>query len=244
MNIGVIFAGGVGIRMNSKDKPKQFLEVHGKPIIVHTIEIFEKVNEIDAIVVACLKEWVPYMEQLKYKFRLDKIKVIVPGGETGQSSIYNGLVAAESLSKTLSKSEDTIVLIHDGVRPLINEDLIKKNIANVKQNGSAITCSVAKETFVIVNDDVKVKKIPSREHSRIAKAPQSFYLNDILEVHRQALKDGVNNAIDSCTLMNQYGKTLSVVEGPYENIKITTPDDFYMFKALFDAKENEQLNGI
>lgn len=240
MNIGVIFAGGVGTRMNSKDKPKQFLEVHGKPIIVHTIEIFEKVNEIDAIVVACIDEWIPYMDQLKYKFRLDKIKAIVPGGETGQASIYNGLVAAESLSK----SEDTIVLIHDGVRPLINEDLIKKNIVNVKQNGSAITCSVAKETFVIVNDKVEVKKIPSRAHSRIAKAPQSFYLREILEVHRQALKDGVTNAIDSCTLMNQYGKKLSVVEGPYENIKITTPDDFYMFRALLDAKENEQLNGI
>lgn len=240
MNIGIIFAGGVGTRMNSKDKPKQFLEVHGKPIIVHTIEIFEKANEIDAIIVACIEEWIPYMEELKYKFRLDKIKAIVPGGETGQASIYNGLIAAESLSK----SEDTIVLIHDGVRPLINEDLIKKNIANVKKNGSAITCSVAKETFVIVNDDVEVEKIPSRAHSRIAKAPQSFFLKDILEVHRQALKDGVNNAIDSCTLMNQYGKTLSVVEGPYENIKITTPDDFYMFRALFDAKENEQLNGI
>lgn len=240
MNIGVIFAGGVGSRMNSKEKPKQFLEVHGKPIIVHTIEIFERVKDIDAIVVSCIEEWIPYMEELKYKFRLDKIKAIVPGGDTGQASIYNGLVAAESISK----SEDTVVLIHDGVRPLINEVLIVKNIENVKQNGSAITCSTAKETFVIVNDHIEVEKIPSRAHSRIAKAPQSFYLRDILEVHRQALRDRVTNAIDSCTLMSQYGKKLSVVEGPYENIKITTPDDFYMFRALFDAKENEQLNGI
>lgn len=240
MNIGVIFAGGVGSRMNSKEKPKQFLEVHGKPIIVHTIEIFERVKDVDVIVVSCIEEWIPYMEELKYKFRLDKIKAIVPGGDTGQASIYKGLVAAESLSK----SEDTVVLIHDGVRPLINEELIEKNIQNVKQNGSAITCSVAKETLVIVNDNIEVEEIPSRAHSRIAKAPQSFYLRDILEVHRQALRDGVTNAIDSCTLMSQYGKKLSVVEGPYENIKITTPDDFYMFRALFDAKENEQLNGI
>jgi len=240
MNIGVIFAGGVGSRMNSKEKPKQFLEVHGKPIIVHTIEIFERVKDVDVIVVSCIEEWIPYMEELKYKFRLDKIKAIVPGGDTGQASIYNGLVAAESISK----AEDTVVLIHDGVRPLINEELIEKNIQNVKQNGSAITCSVAKETFVIVNDHIEVEEMPSRAHSRIAKAPQSFYLRDILEVHRQALRDGVTNAIDSCTLMNQYGKKLSVVEGPYENIKITTPDDFYMFRALFDAKENEQLNGI
>lgn len=240
MNIGVIFAGGVGSRMNSKDKPKQFLEVYGKPIIVHTIEIFERVNDIDAIVIACIEEWIPYMEELVYRFRLDKVKAIVPGGETGQASIYNGLVAAEAICKL----EDTIVLIHDGVRPLINEKLIQKNIESVKLKGSAITCSVAKETFVIVNDDIEVEKIPSRAHSRIAKAPQSFYLKDILKVHRQALKDGVTNAIDSCTLMSEYGKKLSVVEGPYENIKITTPDDFYMFKALFDARENEQLNGF
>lgn len=240
MNIGVIFAGGVGTRMNSKDKPKQFLEVHGKAIIVHTIEIFEKTKDIDAIVIVCVEDWIPYMEELKHQFRLDKIKAIVPGGGTGQASIYNGLMAAESVAE----GKDSIVLIHDGVRPLINERIIVDNIKSVEKNGSAITCSVAKETFVIVNEDVEVEKIPSRAHSRIAKAPQSFHLKDILQVHRQALEDGITNAIDSCTLMNQYGRTLSVVEGPYENIKITTPDDFYMFRALFDAKENEQLNGM
>lgn len=241
MNIAVIFAGGVGSRMNSKDdKPKQFLEVHGKPIIVHTIEIFERHNEIDAIVVACVENWIPYMEELKYHYRLDKIRKIVPGGNTGQESIYNGLVAAEKEFDT----ENIIVLIHDGVRPLINEQVISDNIASVKKYGSAITCSVAKETFVLVDDEEGVVKIPSRAHSRIAKAPQSFFLKDITSLHRQALKDNVLNSIDSCTLMHQYGKQLAVVNGPYENIKITTPDDFYMFRALYDAKENEQVNGL
>lgn len=237
MNIAVIFAGGSGTRMRAKDKPKQFLLVHGKPIIVHTIEIFEQHPQIDGIVVACIKEWIPYMEEMRYRFRLDKISKIIPGGDTGQLSIYQGLKAAEDVYGR----EGNIVLIHDGVRPLINHEVITANIETVQKQGSAITCSEAKETFVLVNDEEGVEKIPSREHSRIAKAPQSFYLRDILTAHEQALKDGFTNMIDSCTLMHHYGYKLSVVDGPYENIKITTPDDFYMFRALYDARENQQL---
>lgn len=238
MNIAVIFAGGVGKRMNSKDRPKQFLLVHGKPIIVHTIELFEYHEQIDGIVVVCVKDWIPYMEEMKYRYRLEKIGKIVPGGETGQLSIYNGLCAAEELYGT----NGNIVLIHDGVRPLINEKTITDNIESVKANGSAITCKLATETVILVDKDSKVCEVPSREASRMAQAPQSFWLNDILEVHRRALADGQRNMIDSCTMMRTFGKELSVVIGPTENIKITTPDDFYIFRALYDARENAQLN--
>lgn len=237
MNIAVIFAGGSGIRMNAKDKPKQFLMVHGKPIIVHTIELFEQHEEIDGIIVVCIKDWIPYMEEMQYRYRLDKIKKIVPGGETGQMSIYNGLVAA----KEQFGEKDNIVLIHDGVRPLIDAKTISDNIATVKKKGSAITCASAKETFIVVDDDGGIDTIPSRAHSKIAKAPQSFYLKDILEMQERAISDGYTNMIDSCTLVNHYGFKVSIVEGPFENIKITTPDDFYMFRALYDARENQQL---
>ena len=226
MNIALIFAGGVGKRMNSKDRPKQFLLVHGKPIIVHTIELFEYHEQIDGIVVVCVKDWIPYMEEMKYRYRLDKIGKIVPGGETGQLSIYNGLYAAEGLYG----ANGNIVLIHDGVRPLINEKTITDNIESVKANGSAITCKLATETVILVDKDSKVCEVPSREASRMAQAPQSFWLNDILEVHRRALADGQRNMIDSCTMMRTFGKELSVVIGPTENIKITTPDDFYTFR--------------
>lgn len=124
MNIAVIFAGGTGTRMQTKNKPKQFLMVHGKPIIVHTIEKFEKHKDIDGIIVVCLEEWIDYMKEMQYRFRLDKIGKIVPGGSTGQLSIYNGLVAA----KEVYGEDDNIVLIHDGVRPLITEQLISDNI--------------------------------------------------------------------------------------------------------------------
>ncbi|MCC9677845.1 2-C-methyl-D-erythritol 4-phosphate cytidylyltransferase [Streptococcus agalactiae] len=239
MNIGVIFAGGVGRRMNTKGKPKQFLEVHGKPIIVHTIDIFQNTEAIDAVVVVCVSDWLDYMNNLVERFNLTKVKAVVTGGETGQMSIFKGLEAAEQLA-----TDDAVVLIHDGVRPLINEEVINANIQSVKETGSAVTSVRAKETVVLVNDSSKISEVVDRTRSFIAKAPQSFYLSDILSVERDAISKGITDAIDSSTLMGMYNRELTIVEGPYENIKITTPDDFYMFKALYDARENEQIYGM
>lgn len=240
MNIGVIFAGGVGSRMHSKERPKQFLELYNKPIIIHTLEHFENNNEIDAVVVACKEEWISYLEKLLYKFRIEKVRKIVPGGKTGQLSIYNGLKAA----KEISNNEKSIVLIHDGVRPLISPQLLSDNIKCVKEYGSAVTAGVVKETIVVVDEDLNVEHVPSRAHSRVAKAPQSFWLDDILSAHEKALAEGMDNSIDSCTLMKSFGKKLHMVDGPYENIKITTPDDFYTMRAILEAKENSQIYGL
>lgn len=240
MNIGVIFAGGVGSRMHSKDVPKQFLEIHNKPIIIHTLEYFERNEEIDAVVISCVGEWIDYLEKLLYKYRIEKVKRVVKGSMTGQLSIYNGLLAA----KEVAAGREAIVLIHDGVRPLINEELLSANIESVRKYGSAITSGVVKETIVLVDEDGMVEQVPSRERSRVAKAPQSFRLEDILAAHEKALSEGVDNSIDSCTLMQSYGYKLHMVDGPYENIKITTPDDFYTMRAILDARENEQIHGL
>lgn len=240
MNIGVIFAGGVGSRMKSKGTPKQFLIVNGKPIIAHTIQIFQDSENIDAVVVSILEENIALMKKIVKDFNLNKVKKIVAGGRTGQLSIYNGLKAANSISN----SEKDVVLIHDGVRPLIDKDLINKNIESVNLYGSAITTSPAKETFLLVDEKKNVEKVVDRNNSYVAKAPQSFFLNEILEVQNDAISNNIFDAVDSSTLMGLYGKKLVIVEGPYENIKITTPDDFYMFKALFDARENAQIFGI
>ena len=225
--------------MNTKGKPKQFLEVHGKPIIVHTIDIFQNTEAIDAVVVVCVSDWLDYMNNLVERFNLTKVKAVVAGGETGQMSIFKGLEAAEQLA-----TDDAVVLIHDGVRPLINEEVINANIQSVKETGSAVTSVRAKETVVLVNDSSKISEVVDRTRSFIAKAPQSFYLSDILSVERDAISKGITDAIDSSTLMGMYNRELTIVEGPYENIKITTPDDFYMFKALYDARENEQIYGM
>ena len=237
MNIAVIFAGGVGSRMHSKERPKQFLEMYNKPIIIHTLEHFEKHKDIDAIVVVCINGWIQYLKDLLYKFRIEKVKMVVPGGTTGQLSIYNGLKKAAELYGT----ENTIVLIHDGVRPLIDEDIITANIETVKKFGNAITCSPTKESVVLIEEDNSIQMVVERDKSRTAKAPESFYLKDILSASEKSISKGIVNEIDSCTLMSHYGVKMHIVEGNYDNIKITTPEDFYMFRAIYDARENDQL---
>lgn len=241
MNIAVIFAGGVGNRMHSKVKPKQFLEMYNKPIIIHTLEHFENHPMIDSIAVVCIESWIPYLKDLLYKFRIEKVKMVVPGGETGQLSIYNGLKAA----KQIAGEEKSIVLIHDGVRPLITEKLITDNIESVKKHGSAITTAPVKETILVVNEDKSsIDYVPSRNNSRVAKAPQSFWLDEILLAHEKCLAEGERNCIDSCTMMQKYNHDLYLIDGPSQNIKITTPEDFYTMRAILEAKENAQIYGF
>ena len=240
MNIGVIFAGGVGKRMNSRVNPKQFINEYGKPIIIHTLELFDNHEEIDAIAVACLEDWIPYLEELLEKFNIRKVKKIVPGGASGQESIYNGLKAAEEIAG----GEKSIVLIHDGVRPLIHAKTISDNIASVKEHGSAITSVTVKETVLVVSKDNSIDSVPKREDTRLARAPQSFYLDEIIGAHRKAIAENRFDFIDSCSMMQYYGKKLYLIEGPQENIKITTPDDFYTMRALLDAKEEAQIYGL
>lgn len=241
MNIALIFAGGTGQRMNTKTKPKQFLELNGKPIIIHTIDNFECHPQIDAIVVVCVKEWISHMEHLLEKYHVNKVKWVVPGGTSGQESIRNGL---DILWADCSVPKDALVLIHDGVRPLINEDTISKNIACAEQHGNAVTVTPATETIINVTDEDEISNILDRNTCRMARAPQTFRLEDILEAHRKAELDGNLQMIDSAMLMSHYGSALHIVEGPFENIKITTPSDFYIFRAIYEARENSQIWGI
>ena len=133
---------------------------------------------------------------------------------------------------------------NDGVRPLINEDIITRSIECAKQYGNAITVTPAIETIITVSEDDSVDQIMDRSKCRMARAPQTFRLCDIVEAHNKAITDGALNMIDSAMLMSHYGATLHVVEGPVENIKITTPSDFYVFRAISEARENSQIWGI
>lgn len=240
MNIAVIFAGGSGQRMHTRDIPKQFLLVHGKPIIIYTLEWFDSHSDIDAIVIACKSDHIDYLKELIYKYRLEKVAKIVPGGDTGQMSIFNGLAAAKKIADE-SKAADAVVLIHDGVRPMITHKVISDNIASVKMYGTAITTGKVTETILVVNKEDVIDYVPDRNHSRVAKAPQSFWLSDIWDVHQRAQKEGIFNCIDSCTLMKGYGYSMHLVDGPVENMKITTQSDYYTMRALLDAKEAQQL---
>ena len=217
-NVAVVFAGGTGQRMNTRTRPKQFLELHGKPIIIYTLEAFEEHSEIDGIIVVMLESWIGYTQELIRKYNLEKIKKVVPGGSSGQESIYNGLCAASEFYK-----DDDIVLIHDGVRPFVSEEVI-----TMKDETGA------------------VGTIIDRSKCELARAPQSFLLGQIMDVHNRARQEegGACRFIDSASLMKHYGYKLYTVQGKPENIKITTPSDFYIFRAMVDARESSQIFGI
>lgn len=238
MNIALIFAGGTGQRMNSKTKPKQFLELYGKPILVYTLEVFDNHPEIDGIVLVVLEAWVDYTKSLISKYNLAKVTTVVSGGDTAFSSQRIGLKKVSELY-----GNDNVVLIHDGVRPLVDNDTISRNIDSVYKRGSAITVTPAIETITILSDSGEISQIIERSKVQMARAPQSFKLCDVLEAHQKAEADNLE-FIDSASVMKHYGYSLYTVQGSPENIKITTPNDFYTFRALVDASENSQIFGV
>ncbi|MBR6222801.1 MAG: 2-C-methyl-D-erythritol 4-phosphate cytidylyltransferase [Lachnospiraceae bacterium] len=240
MNIAIIFAGGSGIRMGA-GIPKQFLEINGKPVIIHTLQLFQYHKEIDKIYVAINADYEDYMKELVEEFRITKVQAVFPGGETAQDSIYEALKRAEA-----ENPEDSIVLIHDGVRPFISREVISDNIRGVKENGNAITCTSCYETILISEDGKEVKDVPYRKNTFSAQAPQSFYLKDIIAAHDVVRQrpEKYENMVDACTIIRSQGITAHMVEGNRGNIKVTTPEDVYMFRALLQYKENEQAFGL
>ena len=238
MTTALIFAGGTGKRMNSRSKPKQFLEMHGKPIIIYTLEHFEYHEEIDRIVIVCLESWISELEGLLRRYNIAKVTKIVPGGGTGHDSILFGLRAMRE-----DTADDDIVLIHDGVRPLITSELIAANIESVKQHGSAITAEPTRESVVRSIDGQVIHDVPLRDEMFVAKAPQSFFFGTILDLYERSVKDKWKS-IDSAHLCSRYDTALHLVPSPKNNIKITDPADYYMFRALYEAIEGQQIYGL
>ena len=220
------------------DLPKQFLKVNGNEIIIHTLNYFEKNEKIDEIYIACINKWIPYLKKLVLRADLSKVKKIFPGGKTGQDSIFI------ALSEVKKDHDNAVVLIHDGVRPIIDEDLITRNIETVKKYGNSITSSNATETCCLIGNNKNIENILPRDKCIIAKAPQSFYIKDIIKCHKKAIEDNITNAIDSADLMMRYGYNLHYITCSNMNIKITTPIDYYLFKGILNALESMQVIGI
>lgn len=238
MITALIFAGGTGRRMNTRSKPKQFLEIHGKPVIIYTLEHFEYHEQIDNIVVVCIKDYIEELKGLFGRFGITKVKKIVPGGATGHDSIYLGLMAMKEFA-----AENDIVMIHDGVRPFINEELITLNIEAVKKYGNAITCEPVKESSIRSIDGEAILEVPPREQMYTAKAPQSFHFAAILNLYEKARADGIRS-IDSSHLCSIYHEAMHMVLSTKNNMKITEPADFYICRALYDAQESQQVFGL
>lgn len=215
----VIVAGGTGNRMNS-DIPKQFIEVLGKPIIAYTINAISNCSDIDEIIIVTLPEYLVYCKDLIEDFGFNKVSKIVCGGSTRQESVFNGL-------KELSEDTD-IVAIHDGARPLINSETITKCINAACEFGCAAVGVKMKDTVKVVDSEGIIEYTADREKLWQVQTPQIFKKDIIVNLHNES------NALatDDCYLAEKAGYKVKMVEGEYENIKITSPQDIFIMKGL------------
>lgn len=242
MNIAIIFAGGVGQRLNNGENstPKQFLKINDKPIIIRTLELFQTHKDIDKIYISIHPDYYEYMQELVKYYYITKTAGIVIGGKTGQESIYNALKLAQK-----ENPQDSIVLIHDGVRPNITEEVITKNIECTKKNGNAITCTSCFETILISENGINPEHVPYRKDTYAAQAPQTFHLGEVIEAHEITRKTNPNytDIVDTCTLYKTLNKKTFMVKGNRGNIKITTIEDLYILRALIRYKEDLEAFG-
>ena len=235
MNYALIFAGGAGVRMNSPTIPKQFLEIHGKPILIHTILDFENHEDIDGIVVSCLEGWEDHLRKLIDLERIKKVKWIVRGGTTGQLSIFNGLKAVYD---QCDSPKETIMLIHDGVRPLLTPREIGDCISSTRQFDASLGVVSANEKVFVTDVNGKIEGFPPPERCVLSRSPTGVFLSNIMEAHLKAQADGLINFLTTTDLLMYYGFPVYTYECSRENIKITSPVDYYTFRSILDAKEN------
>ncbi len=237
MNVAVIIAGGSGKRTN-QDIPKQFLNVLDKPIVVYTMEAFQQHPEIDAIEVVCLDGWHDVLSAYARQFGIAKLRWIVSGGNTGQESIRNGVF---NLKDELS--EDDVVIIHDGIRPMVSADVISDCIAKCRQYGNGITSlPITEQIFGVTTDEYTDRFIP-RETLRTLQTPQAYKYGKLASSYEKAFAEniGISPSSYTNTMMAELGERLYFAKGSSKNIKITTKDDIEIFKAMLITKKDDWL---
>jgi len=232
MTVALITAGGTGQRMG-QDIPKQFLHIQDKPIIIHTLERFQNNPQIDAIILVTLPHWFDFVTAYSKQFGITKLKWMVEGGETGQESIYNGL------SKLHEECpEDTIVMIHDGNRPMVDNDIICDSLSVFKRYGSAIAVIPCTEAVFKSTDRYSSKISVPRSELYRTQTPHTYTLQAAFWAYTQARERGITNSTAICTLMNELGQTIYFSKGSEKNIKLTTMDDIEIFKALLATEKS------
>lgn len=231
-NIALIIAGGAGNRMN-QDIPKQFLTINEKPVIIYTLEAFQKHPDIDVIAVVCLEGWKTVLQAYAKQFGITKLKYIVPGGANGQSSIRNGLT---ELKKHFKKND--LVLVHDANRPMVSADIISDCIITTKKHGCAIAAIPCAEAILVTKDGVESNASIPRESLRRTQTPHGFRLGNICELHKKAKLANILNSVASCTLAIELGEKIYFSMGSEKNLKLTTLDDIDIFKALLISERS------
>lgn len=234
MNVALIIAGGSGQRMK-QEIPKQFLNVNDKPIIIYTLEAFQSHPDIAEIGVVCIDGWYEILKAYARQYRIDKLKWIVPGGDNGQSSIRNGVFEAER-----RYGEHDIVLVHDAIRPMVSHEIISDCIIQCKKHGSAIVTTPCNTAVLKRGGKEEATEVVPRETLAMTQTPQAFPIGKLAQAHRDALQRGITNSVASCTLMIELGEQVHFSIGSETNIKLTTPDDLKIFKALL-AIQNRGL---
>ena len=235
MNIGLIIGGGSGKRMG-QDIPKQFLTVNEKPVIIYTLEAFQKHPQIDQIAVVCLEGWEQVLWAYARQFNISKLAYVVPGGANGQDSIRNGIMELEKHA-----SADDLVLIHDAIRPMVSAEIISDCIRVTREKGCAITTIPCAEAMLTTDDQSSSSGSFPREQLKRTQTPQGFRLGDICDLHRRALQRGITSSVASCTLKIEMGEQVWFCAGSEKNIKLTTGEDIDIFKALLLAKRSSWL---
>ncbi len=236
-NIALIIAGGVGARMK-QDIPKQFINVYDKPVIVYTMEAFQRHPMIDAIEIVCLDDWQGALSAYARQFGIAKLENIVSGGKNGQDSIRNGLYDLA----TRHTDDDDIVLIHDAIRPMLGEDIITENIRVCRTYGNAITVIPCTAAMLKTYDSLSTEEQVPRDNLKITQTPQAFFLKDIVAAHQEALAKGITNSVASCTMYIELGRKLYMSKGSEKNLKLTTVEDIEIFKALLHAEKEVWLH--
>ena len=236
-NIALVIAGGVGARMG-QDIPKQFINVYDKPVIIYTLEAFQKHKDIDAIEVVCLDGWHEVLRAYAKQFGIAKLENIVSGGKNGQDSIRNGLY---DIYKRYNDKDD-IVLIHDAIRPMLDQEVISDNIKVCRQYGNAITVVPCTAAMLKTFDSLSTTEQVARDNLKITQTPQAFFVEDIVDAHQEALSKGITNSVASCTMYIELGRKLYMSKGSEKNLKLTTTEDIEIFKALLNAKKDEWIH--
>ena len=226
-NIALIIAGGVGARMG-QDIPKQFINVYDKPVIVYTMEAFQKHPEIDFIEVVCVDDWKGALWAYTKQFGIAKLENIVSGGKNGQDSIRSGLHDIA----TRHNNKDDVVLVHDAIRPMVSEDIISDNIRVCRKYGNAITVVPCTAAMLKTFDSLSTNEQVPRDNLKITQTPQAFFVNDLVKAHKEALGKGITNSVASCTMYIELGRKLFMSIGSEKNLKLTTVEDIEIFKAL------------
>ncbi len=234
-NIGLLIAGGSGNRMN-QDIPKQFITVNERPVIVYTLEAFEKHPEIDALAVVCIEGWEQVLWAYAKQFNITKLQFVIPGGKNGQDSIRNGVLELEK-----HYDPDDLVLIHDAIRPMVSAEIISDNIRVARECGNAITVIPCAEAMMKTDNGIISTGSYPRNRLKRTQTPQAFRIGKICDLHRKALEKGITNSVASCTLMIEMGEQVYFSVGSEKNIKLTTVEDIDIFKALLVAKRSDWL---